>query len=513
MDNNAKSSGSGFAKALKSSFRVRLFFGILSVVLLVSIAFAALLLHLQYKSQIDQRNSEGLLIAKLLARDVRLAVFSGKRDEIIKSARSAMEMPDVQAVEIYDREGKLIGRIANKMEDEAKYIDFMATIPGLLNRDFEQSLMVGSPMSGSTGSTAGTVRVTLDDSKYDERLQKLVLAATLTTLLLLGLGILAAYLLAESMTRPLSQLAAGARALRDGDESVHVPVETNDEIGDLASTFNSMVQAIRGRTRDLEEALEELFKLNLALEDKVDQRTAQLERANKEMESFNYSASHDLRAPLNRLAGFCEAMQEEYGGILDDQGRYYLDRIAATGQQMDRVLSAMLTLYQVQQRAMTIRNICISELVHAVETGMKQREPLREVQFVVQENVIVYGDMKLLWLALENIIGNAWKFTINSSPAVIEFGIKTIKDEKVCFIRDNGAGFNMEYYDKLFMPFQRLHNHDDFPGTGVGLAIVQRIIARHNGRIWLESVEGKGTTCYFVLPDRDSDDPDNGDES
>jgi hypothetical protein len=260
-----------------------------------------------------------------------------------------------------------------------------------------------------------------------------------------------------------------------------------------------MVEAIRLRTKDLEEALEELYQLNVGLEEKVGQRTSQLESANRELESFIYSASHDLRAPLTRLSGYCNALGEDYGDKLGKDGLHYIERIEATGEQMNLVLSAMLTLYQVQQREMAPRPLNISELANAVASSFKQREPERAVRIVIQENIHVYADMKLIWLALENLFGNAWKFTNGRAEAVIEFG-ETVRDgETVYFIRDNGAGFDMAYYDKLFTPFQRLHNYEEFPGTGVGLAIVQRIITRHGGRIWLESSEGVGTTCFFTL--------------
>jgi light-regulated signal transduction histidine kinase (bacteriophytochrome) len=305
------------------------------------------------------------------------------------------------------------------------------------------------------------------------------------------------------MTKPIIELSECAAALKDGNDSVRAPIETSDEIGHLASTFNSMVDAIRIRTRDLEEALEELYQLNIALEDKVAKRTSQLENANRELESFNYSASHDLRAPLNRLTGFCEALKEEYGEILGKQGLHYLQRIASTGDQMNLVLSALLTLYQVQQREMSPRPLDISELATAIAASIKQRENDRKVDFVIEPNIMVYADMKLIWLALENLLGNAWKFTKGNDDAKIEFGKLVGDGEIICYVRDNGAGFDMEYYDKLFTPFQRLHNQEDFPGTGVGLAIVQRIISRHGGRIWLESSEGVGTTCYFVLQQHD----------
>jgi len=492
--------GPVFTEKLRKSFRVRLFVGITLLILFVSSGFAFLLFYQQYQAQSDKRTTEGSLMAKLLARDVRLAVFSGNREEILQAARGTMSLPDVQSVEIYDRAGILLGKLANPAKTDVRYTVFTDRIPGLLNRQLEQQLIVGKQWDGNPENSVGSVRVVVDESRADARLHKTILMALLATTLFLAFGIIAAFRLAKSMSRPIAQLSACATALKNGDDSVRAAIETSDELGDLAHSFNSMIEAIRMRTKDLEEALEELYQLNVALEDKVQKRTAQLESANRELESFNYSASHDLRAPLTRLAGFCDALKEEYGTILDEQGIHYINRIAATGDQMDRVLSALLTLYQIQQREMTPRNLDLSELVSAVAASFRQREPEREVSFNIQENVMVFGDMKLIWLALENLLGNAWKFTRGRSDATIEFGHVEQAGESICFIRDNGAGFDMTYYEKLFQPFQRLHNIDEFPGTGVGLAIVQRIISRHGGRIWLESSEGVGTTCYFILP-------------
>jgi len=491
--------GSGFTKSLRSSFRARLFTSITAVILLVCSGFVSLLFYQQYNSQLDKRRSEGSLIAKLLARDVRLAVFSGNRNEILSAAKGTMSHPQVQAVEVYDRDGLLLARLAIPTLEKVNYATFRELIPGLLNADFEKSLLVGRQWGGNPDAAIGSVRVVIDESIAEKHLIKLVFISLLATAAFVALGVIAAYLVAKSMTRPITELSACAAALKNGNDKVQARIETSDEIGQLAYSFNSMVEAIRLRTKDLEEALEELYQLNVGLEDKVGLRTSQLEGANRELEAFNYSASHDLRAPLTRLSGYCDALREDFADKLGKDGLHYIERIAATGKQMDLVLSAMLTLYQVQQREMSPRPLDISELATAVAASLKQREPEREVQFVIQDNINVYADMKLIWLALENLFGNAWKFTKGKTDAKIEFGETVHDGEAAFFIRDNGAGFDMAYYDKLFTPFQRLHNYEEFPGTGVGLAIVQRIIARHKGRIWLESSEGVGTTCYFVL--------------
>ncbi len=490
-----------YGSRIRSSFKTRLFAGMTAIILMVSAVFAAMLLYQQYSSQKKTSASEGELMARLLAREVRLAVFAGDRDQILQAAQGVISFPDVQAIEVFDQAGLLLASLSRPQDSEARYAEFRASIPGLLNRQMEQQLLVGKNGEEQATSAIGSVRIVVNKAGADRELRKLMLMALLATAGSLALGVVAAYLLAEGMARPLSQLSVAAGALQRGDDLVRVEVETGDEVGQLAASFNSMVNAIRERKLDLEKALDDLHNLNASLEDKVGERTAQLEDANRELESFNYSASHDLRAPLNRLAGFCDALREEYGDRLDDQGRQYLQRIKAAGEQMNRILSAMLTLYQVQHREMSLRCINLSELVQAVVTSLRDTDHDRSVEILVQEDVLAYCDMKLTWLALENILGNAWKFTTGKGDARIEFGRTTIQGEPACFVRDNGAGFDMQYADKLFTPFQRLHNQEDFPGTGVGLAIVQRIITRHGGRIWMESAEGVGTTCYFVLPE------------
>jgi signal transduction histidine kinase len=492
--------GSRPAESLRGSFRTRLFAGMTAVILAVSTGFAALLFYQQYRSEHEKMSIEGNLTARLLARDVRLAVFAGDHAQVSAAATGVMSLPDVQSLEVLDRSGNQLAHLDRPQVREATYIEFTAVIPGLINRQMEQSLIVGKTWGGDPDAAIGTVRVVMDETRLRNQFKRLVLMALATTLAFLALGILAAFYLARSMTRPLLRLSAGAAALEQGDDSVRVEVATSDEIGQLAIAFNTMVDAIRTRNFELQAALDELSRLNQQLEEMVRKRTSELEAANRELASFNYSASHDLRAPLNRLAGFCEALREEYGDRLDDTGRLYLERIAAVGDQMNRVLSAMLTLYQVQQREMNVRPLDLSEIVQAVNATLRETYQGRQMELVVQEGVMVNGDMKLLWLALENLLGNAWKFTTGRDPGRIEFGMMEREGEQTCFIRDNGAGFDMTYADKLFTPFQRLHNSEDFPGTGVGLAIVQRIMARHGGRIWLDSEEGAGTTCFFVLP-------------
>lgn len=252
--------------------------------------------------------------------------------------------------------------------------------------------------------------------------------------------------------------------------------------------------AIRDVTRrKLYEA--DIQKLN----EDLNQRAAQLEAANKELESFSYSVSHDLRAPLRSIDGFSHAVLEDYGELLPEEGRSYLERVRAAAQRMATLIDDMLNLSRVTRTPLQIRFINLSLIVEDVMRNLRETQPEREVMSVIAPDLMVDGDPQLLRIALENLLNNAWKFTIKSIPARIEFGQLSKANVRTFFIRDNGIGFDMAYAGKLFGVFQRLHSISEYPGTGVGLATVQRIIRIHGGQIWAESEEGKGATFYFTL--------------
>ncbi len=224
-----------------------------------------------------------------------------------------------------------------------------------------------------------------------------------------------------------------------------------------------------------------------------------LAAANKELEAFSYSVSHDLRAPLRSIDGFSQALMEDYTDVLDEQGKEYLKRVQKATQRMGQLIDDMLKLSRLTRAEMTINTVDLSETATAIMERFEKEEPTRKVEFSKQDNLLATGDPNLLNILLENLLGNAWKFTKKRKRAVIEFGKIQQEQETVFFIRDNGAGFDMKYVDKIFIPFQRLHDDIDYPGTGIGLGIVSRIIHRHGGRIWAEAEENKGATFYFTL--------------
>jgi signal transduction histidine kinase len=244
----------------------------------------------------------------------------------------------------------------------------------------------------------------------------------------------------------------------------------------------------------------EIKKLNESLEQRVMERTAELASVNSELEAFVYSVSHDLRAPLRRVLSFADALQQDYGGELDDVAMDYLHRLETAGGQMNDLIESLLNLSRLSQRELVHTPVDLGALAREVADDLLQIDPDRPVEWVIADEMVVHGDPHLLRIVMENLLGNAWKFTANCDHPRIEVGRKTQADrEQAYFVRDNGAGFDMNYAKWLFTAFRRLHTVDEFEGTGIGLATVQRIVHRHGGRVWAQGLPGQGATFYFTL--------------
>jgi light-regulated signal transduction histidine kinase (bacteriophytochrome) len=251
---------------------------------------------------------------------------------------------------------------------------------------------------------------------------------------------------------------------------------------------------------DLNDAQAEIQQLNGELEARVEQRTAELVVANKNLEAFAYSVAHDLRSPLRALSGYSEALTEEYADRLDETGRSYARRITAATERMSALIDDLLLLAQVSRTEMSLEPVDLSAQFSALARELQAREPGRRVRFAIRDGVWVTADRSLIRTVVQNLLENAWKFTAKREEATIEFGTTAAEGAEVCcYVRDNGAGFDHAFINKLFQPFQRLHSVTEFPGSGVGLASVQRIVERHGGRVWAEGAVDRGATFYFTL--------------
>jgi len=271
--------------------------------------------------------------------------------------------------------------------------------------------------------------------------------------------------------------------------------------------FNARLRGmVRARTHELEQevierrrAEDEVRQANEVLEDRVEERTVQIAAANKELDAFAYSVSHDLRAPLRGIDGFSQALLEDYGERLDATAKDYISRVRAGCSRMGDLIDDMLQLSRLSRGEIHRRDVDLSAMAEEIAAELKKTAPDRDVAFELAPGVVVNGDPILLRAVLDNLLGNAWKFTGKTEGARIAFGARESNGKKVIFVRDNGAGFDMAYAAKLFAAFQRLHSFQEFEGTGIGLATAQRIIHRHGGEIWAEGEVGHGATFYFNL--------------
>src|SRR2546425_4194698 len=353
-------------------------------------------------------------------------------------------------------------------------------------------LLVSEPIRFE-GKPLGTLVIQADLGEIRDRQRRYagIVLAVLGGSFLLALAM--SRLVEKTISRPIVHLADTARAVSSQkDYSVRAAAEGSDEIGILVGTFNEMLDQIQRQDSDLKEARADL-------ERRVETRTRDLAAAYKELEAFSYSVSHDLRAPLRAIDGFSKAVLNDYSPQLDERGRHYLERVRAATQRMSQLIDDLLGLARVSRRELVRKRADLSEIASQVGAELSRRQPTRQVRVDVQPGLTAEVDPHLLTIVFENLMGNAWKFTGKKADARVEVGRQADGSAPTFYVRDNGAGFDMEYADKLFGAFQRLHAEADFEGTGIGLATVQRIVTRHGGHIWAEGAVDKGATFYFTL--------------
>ena len=512
-----------------AKFRPRV--GISAVLILSMVSVIALLIALITVMDVrrlrvisrEGLEQQGLLLASALNDVLADPLYFADVDTLRDVAELLGSHPDITYLQMFTLDGRvLVSPDQHELgPDEHKYpVSAISDEFGLVaiqameptTRFTGNGLEVASPITIGT-QVIGGIQFGLDAGTVEAEIRATIVQHVWQGLALIVAGLVFAYLLAQYFARPIKRLVSATSRVAAGQFEFSAHGWRNDEIGDLAIAFEKMSYKLWEQTLVLtsanqhltnqisvrREAKTKVTQLNEDLERRVTRRTAELAAVNQELEAFSYSVSHDLRAPLRSIDGFSLALLEDYSNTLDAEGRDYLQRTRASTQRMALLIDDLLSLSRVTRMEMRREQVDLSALAQTMAAELHEREPERQVTWAIAPGMSAQRDPNLLRVLLENLLGNAWKFTAKRSDAMIEFDTAEHGGKAAYFVRDNGAGFDMTYANKLFGPFQRLHSTSEFEGTGVGLATVLRIIHRHSGRVWAEGAVGQGATFYFTL--------------
>jgi signal transduction histidine kinase len=400
--------------------------------------------------------------------------------------------PRVIAAGIYRADGQQFATYVRQTPIKAPLLP--ARLGGAANghRFADEHLVLFRPIVGGK-QVVGTVYIIADLHEVRQRLTRYLGLASLVGLVSFIFALVISSWLQRRISRPLLALARTARLVSaEKNYAVQVTADSRDEVGILVEAFNEMLTQIRWRDTALQQAHDEL-------EQRVIERTAQLEAANQELEAFSYSISHDLRAPLRAINGFARILLEEHAPHMTDAAQEYLDLVRDNAQQMGQLIDDLLAFSRLNRQPLSKQPVAPADLVQQARSDLRPMQEGRHINFTIGALPLCQADPSLLKQVFVNLLANALKFTGQRDVAVIEVGCREVQGEHVYFVKDNGVGFNMAYANKLFGVFQRLHPAEEYEGTGVGLAIVQRIIHRHGGRVWAEAAVDQGATFFFTL--------------
>jgi signal transduction histidine kinase len=469
------------------------------VLLLTSVAFVTYQVASFRRTMRTNLSTRGQILA---ANSTAALAFANEDDarEILSALRSD---PRMVAAALYDADGRLFA-----IYPATSSPDSFPPAPAADGYRYERGRLIGfQPVAQQANARLGTLYLVSDTKAVADTLRLSGIIAAV----MMGIALLAAYLLAAALqgriSQPILALANAAAAVSERqDYSVRVPTVGRDELGILTDGFNQMLGRIEEQERDLRGYATELEQRVGDRTRELEERNAELRRnaaellaANTELDAFAYSVSHDLRAPLRSIDGFSQVLLEDYEGQLDEAGRDSLRRVRAASQRMGTLIDDLLKLARVTRAEIRTERVDLSAMAQDIVSELQRAAPDRHVDWVIAPALEARGDSRLLRVALENLLRNSWKYSAKQPHAQVEFTSVTGNGDRVFLVRDNGAGFDMQYADKLFGVFQRLHSAAEFEGTGVGLATVRRIIGRHGGRIWAEGAVDRGATFYFTL--------------
>ncbi len=345
------------------------------------------------------------------------------------------------------------------------------------------------------GNNLGAVYLLAETSELAHRARQFGLLSALILAFCYGIAVFATSTIRHLVTNPLTELAETAQVVsKEKDYSIRAPMpRSSDEIAFLVQSFNEMLEQIQERDRALEASRNDL-------EQRVRERTAELTEANKELEAFSYSVAHDLRGPLQQVTNIAFLLRNSSGAGLSPEDRALIEKLADNTGGMAALIDDLLNLSSATSTPLRRAAIDLSQMAKTILERLEAEDAGRQTRCTVARGAYAIADEGLMHIVLDNLLSNAWKYTSKTEAAEIEFGFAENGAGMVYFVRDNGAGFNPRYSDRLFRPFQRLHSQSEFPGTGIGLATALRIVSRHGGKIWAEGQEGRGAAFYFTLP-------------
>lgn len=437
-----------------------------------------------------------VLNAKLIGDYCVVPLFFDDKNQAYEALLRLKFVESVEQGYLFDINGELFASYPDTISN-----NMIPAVNKSSETSFEEGYFYVTETINFQGKVLGTIFIKANSKILTAQKQKLIWVLAILVIALLSLSYFLVSRMHKLVSAPILNLATLTAAIsKNQNFNVQIEQHGSDEVGFLYEQFNNMLSQLLKRQNERDLAEEEIRNLNASLEKKVAQRTALLEAANKELESFSYSVSHDLRAPLRHINGYLELLIKRNNSQLDDKGKHYIESIYEASNHMGHLIDDLLNFSRTGRMEMKPDNIDMNKIVKDAMTILEPETKGRTIDWKLNTLPSVHADYAMMRQVWVNLIGNAIKYSRKRDIATIEIGAINEKNEIIFFIRDNGAGFDMNYAQKLFGVFQRLHSNEEFEGTGIGLANVNQVVKRHNGRTWAEGEVDKGATFYFSIP-------------